>query len=365
MAEQPPGLRCTACGRTYEPGPAEPWRCTCGAALDFDPPPTLTGGAPEPTELDRDRGLWTFEAFLPVDRHVSLGEGWTPVLQATEWEAAFKLEYLMPTGSFKDRGAAVTLSRAVALDVERVVEDSSGNAGAAIAAYTARAGIPARIFVPAGVKAGKLASVERMGAEVERIAGDRRAVADTCQRRVAETGAWYASHAWNPAFYAGTATFAMELAAQRGWEAPEAVVLPLGHGTLFLGAFRGFRALKAAGWIDDLPQLLGAQAAGHAPIAERLHGPTEGTNTLADGIQIDAPARSDQLLDAINATNGDAIAVSEADVRQALQELREAGFDVEPTSAVGPAALRGYRDRGRLDSGSDVVVALTGSGLKT
>lgn len=365
MAEQPPGLRCGSCGRTYDQGPAEPWRCTCGRALDFDPPSSLTGGAPEPTTLDRDRGLWTVEAFLPVGRQVSLGEGWTPVVPAPEWDASFKLDYLMPTGSFKDRGAAVTLSRAAALGVDRVVEDSSGNAGAAIAAYAARAGIEAQIFVPAEAKAGKLASIERMGAEVERIEGGRRAVADACQRRVSETGAWYASHAWNPAFYAGTATFALELAAQRGWEAPEAVVIPLGHGTLFLGAFRGFRALKAAGWIDDVPQLLGAQAAGHAPIAERLHGPSDGTNTLADGIQIDAPARSDQLLEAIDATEGDAIAVSEPAVDQALQELREAGFDVEPTSAVGPAALRAYRDRGRLEAGSDVVVALTGSGLKS
>ncbi|MFB6361760.1 MAG: pyridoxal-phosphate dependent enzyme [Halobacteriales archaeon] len=365
MVGQPPGLRCVACGRTYDPRSAEPWRCPCGAALDFDPTPSLTGDAPEPTELDRDRGLWTFEAFLAVDRHVSLGEGWTPVVPAPEWEAAFKLDYLMPTGSFKDRGAAVTLSRAAALGVDRVVEDSSGNAGAAIAAYAARAGIQARIFVPADAKASKLASIERMGADVEAIDGDRRAVADACRRRVADTGAWYASHAWNPAFYAGTATFALELAAQRGWEAPEAVVLPLGHGTLFLGAFRGFRALEAAGWIDHLPQLLGAQAAGQAPIAERLHGPTNGTNALADGIQIDAPARPNELLDAINETGGDAIAVSEPAVREALEELRDAGFDVEPTSAVGPAAVRAYRDRGRLDAGSDVVVALTGSGLKS
>lgn len=365
MAGQPPGLACPSCGRHYQAGPDEPWRCACGHALDFDRQVVPDGPAPEPSALDRDRGLWAFDAFLPVERRVTLGEGWTPLVDAPDWGATFKLEFLFPTGSFKDRGAAVTLSRAAELGVDRVVEDSSGNAGAAIAAYAARAGIEAEVFVPADAKPGKLAAIERAGGGVVRVEGDRAAVAEACRARVDDGDAWYASHAWNPAFYAGTATFALELCAQRDWTAPDAVVLPLGHGTLVLGAYRGFAALVAASWIDSLPRLLCAQAAGHAPIADSLHGPTAGENQLADGIQIDAPARPDQLLDALDATDGDAIAVGEAAVRETLDDLRRGGFDVEPTSAAAPAALREYRERGVVDPADDVVVPLTGSGLKT
>jgi threonine synthase len=357
-------LACPSCDRRYEAGAHEPWRCACGHALDFDRQVVPDGTAPDPSELDRDRGLWAFDAFLPVERRVTLGEGWTPLVDAPDWDATFKLEFLSPTGSFKDRGAATTLSRAAALGAERIVEDSSGNAGAAIATYAARAGLDAEVFVPAGVKPGKLAAIERAGAEVVRVEGSRAAVAEACQARVDDGEAWYASHAWNPAFYAGTATFALELCAQRGWSPPDAVVLPLGHGTLMLGAYRGFVALHKSGWIGSLPRLLCAQAAGHAPIADSLHGPTPGQNELADGIQIDAPTRPDQLLDALDSTGGDAIAVGETAVRETLDDLRGGGFDVEPTSAAAPAALRAYRERGVVDPDDDVVVALTGSGLK-
>ncbi|MFC7047103.1 threonine synthase [Halobacteriaceae archaeon GCM10025711] len=356
---------CDACGRTYEEGPDEPWRCACGHALDFADPPLPDGPPPAFDALDTRRGLWAFEAFLPVERRVSLGEGFTPLVDAPDWNAAFKLEYLFPSGSFKDRGATTTLSRAAELGVERVVEDSSGNAGAAIAQYAARAGIDADVYVPADVKPSKLAAIERAGARPVRIEGSRQDVTDACVEAVESGGGWYASHAWNPAFFAGTATFAFEVAAQRDWTAPDAVVLPLGHGTLFLGAYRGFQALHDAGWIDDLPRLLGVQAAGVAPIATALNGPTAGENDAADGIQIARPARGDQILDAIEATEGDAIAVDADATEDALDALHRAGFYVEPTSAAAVAGLDAYRDQGGIAPTADVVVPLTGSGLKT
>ena len=139
---------------------------------------------------------------------------------------------------------------------------------------------------------------------------------------------------------------------------PDAVVVPLGHGTLFLGAYRGFRALVEAGWTDAIPRLLAVQAAGYAPIA----GDTgESTNDLADGIQVREPVRREAVVSAIDATDGDAIPVSEADVRRAHDRLGRLGFDVEPTAAAAVAGLRRYRDRGTLD-GDDVVVPLTGRG---
>ena len=361
----PTDLTCPACGETYPAGPDEPWRCTCGHPLEFAERPLPDGPAPDFSELDTRKGLWAFDDFLPVSPEVTLGEGFTPLVDAPDWNAAFKLEYVFPSGSFKDRGATTTLSRAAEIGVETVLEDSSGNAGAAVAQYAARAGIDAKIYVPAEVKESKVAAIERAGAEPVRVEGSRQDVTDACVAAVEAGEGWYASHAWNPAFFAGTATFALEVAAQRDWSVPDAVVLPVGHGTLFLGAFRGFRALRDAGWTDAMPRLLGVQAAGHAPIAAARGSDGAGENDVADGIQIDRPARGEEILGAIEATDGDAIAVGTDETRAALDALHRAGFYVEPTSAAGAAGLERYRNRGVLDPCADVVVPLTGSGLKT
>ncbi|GAA0723997.1 threonine synthase [Halorubrum trapanicum] len=382
-------LRCPECGGTYR----DRWRCRCGAPLDFADPPTPEGAAPDPASFDARDGLWAFDDLLavgddPRDR-VTLGEGMSPLVDADgrrdgaardndapPWNASFKLEYVFPTGSFKDRGATATLTRARELGVERVVEDSSGNAGAAIATYAARAGIAAEIYVPADAKESKLRAIRRAGADPVRIEGSRGDVTDACVAALgadaedpSRTDAWYASHAWNPAFFEGTATVAYEIALQRGFEAPDAVVTPLGHGTLFLGAYRGFRRLERAGWIDSVPRLYGAQAAGVAPIVRALHGPeaadpTGAVNDAADGIQIAEPVRDREIREAIDATGGDALAVTEAAATRELDRLHAAGFDTEPTCAVAPAALRTLRERGEVAPDEDVVVPLTGSGLK-
>ncbi|ADJ13697.1 pyridoxal-phosphate dependent enzyme [Halalkalicoccus jeotgali] len=374
-------LFCPACERTYAAGVDEPWRCSCGGPLELADRPLPEGPPPAFSELDTRRGLWAFSEFMPISREITLGEGFTPLVSAPEWNAAFKLEYVFPTGSFKDRGATTLLSRAAELGVERVLEDSSGNAGAAVATYAARAGIDAEIYVPASVKASKVAAIERAGGKVIRVEGDREAVTEACidavegtETRSAGTergrsprqagGGWYASHAWNPAFFAGTQTAAFEIAAQRDWQVPDAVVLPLGHGTLFLGVYRGFRALFEADWIDSMPRLLGAQAVGYAPIADTIHGTIRGENGLADGIRIREPVRETEIREAIAETDGDAIAIGETQTERELDRLHRAGFYTEPTCAVAPAALREYRARGVLDDGDDVVVPLTGSGLK-
>ncbi len=352
-------LKCADCGREY----ADRWRCECGHALDFAA--VSLPGANHRGDVDPREGLWAFP-FLAVERRVSLGEGFTPLVRAPGWDAGFKLDYLFPTGSFKDRGAATVLSRAAALGADRVLEDSSGNAGAAIATYAARAGIDCRVFVPASVKESKRRALKRVGADVVSVEGDREAVTDACLEAVRAGEGWYASHAWNPAFFEGTATIAYEIAWARDWSIPDAVVLPVGHGTMLLGAYRGFRRLERAGWTDRVPRLLGVQAAGYDPIAQAFGagGGADGHNRLADGIQISEPARRDQLVAAIEATGGDCIAVGEAAVERELSALGRAGFDTEPTCAVAPAGLRAYRERGTI-GGADVVVPLSGSGLKT
>ena len=360
---------CSVCDREY---PREgPWRCSCGAPLDY-----ATQALPDsrPEQFSRASGVWDFADFLPMGERVGLGEGWTPLVDAPGWDATFKLEYLHPTGSFKDRGAATVVAEALEVGADRVLEDSSGNAGLAIATYAARAGVDAEIYVPADAKAGKLRAIERTGADVVRVEGSRGDVTGACIDAVEAGGGYYASHAWNPAFLAGTSTAALELAAQRDWSVPDAVVTPLGHGTLFLGMYRGFRALEAAGWTDAVPRLLGAQATGAAPIADSVGGGTRGEsaavggdarpNEAADGIQIRDPVRGDQIRAAVEATDGDAVAVGPAATEREHDRLARAGFHVEPTCATATAALAEYRDRGVVEPDDDVVVALTGSGLK-
>ena len=351
---------CESCGREYDAD--GPWRCECGHALDYaERPLPEADEPPDPRTFDRDRGLWSFDDFLPVERHVSLGEGWTPLVEDETFDAQIKLDSVFPTGSFKDRGATVTLSQAAALDVERIVEDSSGNAGLAIATYAARAGIDAEIYVPADAKPTKLRKIERTGADVVRVEGSRADVTDACHDAL-DGDAWYASHAWQPAFFAGTTTWALEVAAQRGWSVPDAVVVPVGHGTLLLGAYRGFTALRDAGWTDSVPQLLGAQAEGYAPIAagRASTGEAERTNDVADGIQIERPARGDQLLAAVDTTDGAAVAVDADATRQAHERLSRAGFQVEPTCATAVAALEVFRQRGTITAADDTVVVLSG-----
>lgn len=359
----PIGLTCSTCGETYDPSPDIPWRCRCGLPLDFAEIPLPD--TDQPPCVNNQNGLWAFDAFIPIEKHISFNEGFTPLVTAPVFEAECKLEYVFPTGSFKDRGATTIVSRAAELGVETLVDDSSGNAGTAIATYTARSDIDAKIYVPVDAKPAKRTAIERAGAEIVEVEGSRNDVTKACLETVASGDAWYASHAWSPAFYAGTMTAAFEIAAQRDWVAPDAVVSPLGHGTLFLGLYRGFNRLQKAGWIDQVPKLLGAQGAGYAPIAAEFGDTLTGKNTITDGIHIEKPARRDQIIDAVNDTDGDVIALSEASVETALNRLHQNGFYTEPTSAVVLAALIRYREEGTLATDDDTVLMLTGSGLKS
>ena len=348
---------CSVCDREY---PREdPWRCSCGAPLDYASQPLPDS---RPAQFPRTSGVWDFAEFLPMDKRVTLGEGWTPLVDAPEWDASFKLESLHPTGSFKDRGAATVIAEALEVGADRVLEDSSGNAGLAVASYAARAGLDAEIYVPASAKEAKVRRIERTGAEVVPVEGSRESVTAACIDTVESGTGWYASHAWNPAFFAGTATAAYEIAAQRDWNVPDAVVTPLGHGTLFLGLYRGFRALKQAGWTEAVPRILGTQAVGYSPIADGDEGAPDNAaaNDLADGIHIRDPPRAQQVRHAIDETGGAAVAVSATATERERDRLGAAGFHVEPTCATATAALSQFRERGELQDGDDVVAALTG-----
>lgn len=355
-------LRCSQSGQRYAATP-DRWQSERGAPLDLAFEPRF-----HPDKIDaKAPSLWRYRAALPIDdahKTVSLGEGRTPLVETVLFgrRVTLKLDHLMPTGSFKDRGATVLLSHARQLGVSRVVEDSSGNAGAAIAAFAAAAGIAAEIFVPAAISPAKTAQISAVGARVRAIAGNREDVARACQAAAAD--AFYASHVWQPHFLHGTKTIVYEILEQRGWKAPDAIVVPAGNGTLLLGCALGLDELAAAGLLDKLPRLVAVQAACCAPLVEAWQRGTvppvasESRPTVAEGIAIARPPRGRQCLSAVRRTAGCVVAVSEAQILAAWREAAAHGWLIEPTAA---AALAGWI---ASEQTGDVVVPLTGHGLK-
>ncbi len=318
---------------------------------------------PRPAELTgRPTSLWRYAEALPASgTPVSLGEGMTPLVRSRDGRLLFKLESSNPTGSFKDRGATVMLTALVSGGVAEVVEDSSGNAGSAVAAYSARAGVRATIYVPETASPGKLAQIAAYGARVVRVAGTREAVAAVAQAAPGR----YASHCWDPIFFHGTKTVAFELWEQLGWRAPAWVVSPVGHGTLLLGLALGFRALRAQGAIAQLPRLVAVQSAGCAPLAGPALGRGVGNgHTVAEGIRVMTPVRPEEVHAAVRESDGRFVVVDDAEITAARALLGSEGLFVEPTAAVAPAAAWRLVERGEVSAAEPIVVPLTGHGLK-
>jgi threonine synthase len=317
-------------------------------------------------------GVWRYRKWLPVSQVISLGEPVTPLL-SVHWnglDVTFKFEGALPTGSFKDRGAAVLVSWLAEQGVKHVADDSSGNAGAALAAYCARAGIACDIYTPSDASRAKLAQIEIFGARLKLVPGSR-ARATAALREAAGDEVIYASHAWSPLYLAGTATFAFELWEQLGRKAPDVLVLPVGGGSLLLGAYLGFRALHRAGHIARLPRLVGVQTAACAPLAlaaaTRSPEPAriDPKPSAAAGILIAEPVRGKEILSAVYATSGTILAVEEAELLTTHRELARIGIFVEPTSVVAVAVLDALGESGVVEPNDQVVVALTGHGLKS
>ncbi|MBM4408298.1 MAG: pyridoxal-phosphate dependent enzyme [Chloroflexi bacterium] len=360
----PPALTCGACGTD----PADPlaWRCPeCGEPLE------LPADALNPNDAALSgQGVWRYAPWLPPMIPVSLGEPTTPLvdLAVGGTQVLAKLEAAQPTGSFKDRAAALLVGWLAATGVRHVAEDSSGNAGAALAGYAARAGITCDIYVPATASPGKLTQIAAYGARVIPIDGPRQAAADAAAAAVS-AGVVYATHLWNPFCLAGTATWAFEVMEQLGGP-PDAVVMPVGAGTLLLGAARAFERLRETGRTDRVPRIYGAQSSGCAPLAEAFARGTADpwkvtpTPSAAEGIMLASPPRGREILRRVRDSGGAIVAVPDDSLWSALGELARLGTYIEPTSAVAPAAVAQLRASGALRDGERVVMALTGSGLK-
>ncbi|WP_216893013.1 threonine synthase [Nocardia alni] len=344
------------------------WRGVDGSPLMLSP---VTGPAPDRIDT-AERSLWRYQPSIPVDpRHrISLGEGFTP-MPALDWRGHrihFKLEWFNPTSSFKDRGVSVMMSHLRSLGAARVLEDSSGNGGTSVAAYSAAAGISAKILVPQSTSPAKVMQSRAFGAQIELVEGTRDAVGDEAIRQSERIP--YASHNWHPLFLQGVKTIAYEMWETFGHAAPDTIVLVAGAGSLVLGCDIAFTELLAAGMIDRRPRLLVGQPEHWATIADTVNGRdladrAARTPTIAEGASIAHPVRLPEVVAAVRRSNGGAVAVTETEIRSAVRELAARGLYAEPTSAVAAAALNHYLATGVIAARETTVVILTGSGLKS
>jgi threonine synthase len=368
-------IACTNCGKPY-PQQGAPYVCpNCGGVFDY------AGVLPyDPSSIDRSKpGIWRYAHSFGLAQgaaEVSLGEGNTPLVwtEAFGRRIALKCEHQNPSGSFKDRGSAVLTAFMLQRGSTHIVEDSSGNAGASIAAYAARAGMHARIYVPDSASGPKRTQIEAYGAEVVRVMGPRsnatRALRQALDRQPGAApggaAAAYASHAYLPFNLAGYATTAYEIYEQLG-EAPGCIVAPAGQGGLLLGIGRGFEALKAAGIITRIPVLAGVQARACAPLWAVYEFGRDGLSwaaeapTLAEGIRVLQPVRGDAVLSLLDRCQGRLVAVDEDEILPGRDALARRGFYVEPTSAVVWGAIHQLLEK----APEPIVAVLTGAGLKS
>ncbi len=361
-------LRCTRCEERHIADMVTVACRNCGAPLD----------------VDYERGYraaeWAgLKILLPKAASradVSLGEGNTPCVRLPAVGDLLglrrlygKLEYLNPTGSFKDRGTAVMIAVAREHGVTEVVEDSSGNAGASVSAYAARAGIKAHIFAPASAPPAKLRQIRAYGAEVHSIEGPREATTAAAVAYYTERQLVYASHVMSPYFMEGTKTFAYEVVHRFRTALPDHLVFPVGNGSLFIGAWKGFRELRDAGYIARAPRLHCVQSRAVMPLVAAYNDekpPTQATaGTVAGGIAVAAPARKEQILNVLRSTDGAAVTVEESDIlRWQAMLSRKEGVYGEPTSAAAFAGLERLVGQGTIGPDDTVLAPITGFGLK-
>ncbi|MFC1854086.1 threonine synthase [candidate division CSSED10-310 bacterium] len=358
-------LQCFECEKQFTLSEKR-WRCSCGGLLDV----VFDCHFPLEKIKKRKPTLWRYREAIPLqneENRVSFEEGFTPLREYdfNGFPVLIKHDHLFHTGSFKDRGASVLISKIKELGITRVVEDSSGNAACAIAAYCARAEIGCQIFVPNNTAAHKVRQIAQYGAMLIRVPGTREDTASAALQAAEKD--FYASHSWNPFFLQGTKTFAYEVCEQLGWKAPDAVVLPAGNGTLLLGAFLGFNDVYQAHLVAKIPKLIAVQAQNCAPLYKAFTAQMSEIpriiqkQTVAAGIAIADPVRGKQIIQAVQKTQGHFITVSESEIKKSLLEMDKRGLSIEPTAAATVAGISQYVSR--APSREVIVSVFTGRGI--
>ncbi len=367
------GYRCFKCGRRYPL--VQKYRCECGGSLDvqYDYDRIRKELKKRMAEFkSQNPSHWKYKMFYPVSRAlVTMNEGGTPLLKSvrvgrqTSANLFFKMESANPTGSFKDRGSTVEISRAVELNAERVVCATTGNMGASVAAYCARAGIHAKIFVPDKTPREKLAQMSAYGAEILHVRGtyEDASVAAEMQAK-------------KHYFLAGDYPYRGEGEKSVGFELmeqlPQAnyIACPIGNGTLIYAVWKAIREMKICGLIKKLPRLIGVQAEGCNPVVRAFSEnrsfiePVKKPRTFADAIACGNPIDGLEALSALRESKGMAVSVSDSEIKNAIRTLGKEGIYAEPGGAAATAGLLKIASHGNIFKGKNVVSIVSGHGLK-
>jgi threonine synthase len=357
--------------------------CPCGAPLlvRYDLKGAQTSLTPSGL-TGREASLWRYRELLPLqnDAHrVSLGEGFTPLLEARTLARQLGLKRLWikdeaqnPTGSFKDRGLSLAISRAKELGVKKVAIPSAGNAGGSLSAYAARAGIEAHVFMPRDTPLANRIEVEQYGARLTLVDG----LINDCGRLIAErksSEGWFdLSTLKEPYRVEGKKTMGYEIAEQLGWRLPDVIIYPTGGGTGLIGMWKAFAELEELGWIGGgRPRMVSVQASGCAPIVRAFEGGRdtaeawENAKTLASGLRVPQAVGDFLMLRAIRESGGIALSVSdEAMLAEIPQVGRAEGIFFCPEAAACVVALRRLTAQGWIKPSEEVVIFNTATGLK-
>ena len=376
-------LECAACGEQHEARRLHNLCNVCGKPLlvRYDVAAaarTLTKESLKGRRAD----LWRYVEVLPVEHEeniVSLGEGWTPLLRAGRLGASLGLTHLyvkdesqQPTQSFKARGMTAAVSMAKELGVSKLAVPSAGNAAGALAAYAARAGLEAHIFMPRDTPRANVVECEQTGAHVTLIEGLITDCGAEVARRKDAEGWFDVSTLKEPYRVEGKKTLGYELAEQLSWELPDVVIYPTGGGTGLIGMWKAFDEMEALGWIGSKrPRMVTVQAAGCAPIVrafeegKRFADEFADASTVASGLRVPKAVGDFLILDALRASGGTAVAVSDDELLAAVREIGAAeGLFVAPEGAACLPALRKLIERGDVDADERIVLFNTGAGVK-
>ena len=317
--------------------------------------------------------------FLPVRARtipVTAGEGNTPLRPVKSYPHLHSVwakdETRNPTGTFKDRGASLAVTRLSQLRVRKIVLASEGNAGCSFALYSQMAGIGCHVFLPSDANDAKVELSKKLGAQVTKVKGTISEAGRHAAFFTEKTGAYNASTFVTPFRHDGKGTMALEICQQRGWESPDCIVYPVGGGVGLVGMWKMFKILHRLGWIRRRPRIIAVQPTGCAPVVDaynkgRMEVPEwKLPKTIAKGLKIPKPLAGAWILKSLRESRGLALKVSDVEIHRAtLNVAKRDGLLVEPSSAAAFAAIPKLHETGTVDRKDRVVVIATGSGLKT
>jgi len=377
-------LECALCGLRHEARVLQNLCIECGKPLlvRYDLEAAAQTLTPESLK-DREASLWRYREVLPVDdwtNVVSFGEGWTPLLNARKLaenldisiNLLIKDEGQNPTQSFKARGMTAAISMAKEFGVRKVAVPSAGNAAGAMAAYAARAGMEAHIFMPADTPKANVVECRQTGANVTLIDGLITDCGKIVADRKKDEGWFDVSTLKEPYRVEGKKTMGYELAEQLEWKLPDVIIYPTGGGTGLIGMWKAFDEMQQMGWIGSKrPRMVTVQSSTCAPIVrafesgERFADEFENASTVASGLRVPKAIGDFLILDAIRGSGGTAIAVTDEELMAAVAEIGAAtGIFAAPEGAACLPALRKLIADGQINSGETVVLFNTGSGIK-